>query len=293
MIHLTTRISFATAVFLLLLARPITAQDGARSGNMDAFFRDFTAEWVRGDPDLATSNRYFQGEEQDRLERQLTPRTDAYLRARIQLARKGLTELRKFDRSRLTETQRISADVMAWQLQTVADEEPFLDYTFPLEQMNGVNVRVVETLTVRHPLLAVRDAENYVAALGQVGTRLEEAITQSNRLAAKGVIPPKFILQATIQQMQNFSDPSPARNPFVTVLEEKMAAIKTMPEGKREELRAQAEKVVATQIYPVWKKATAVLESQLPRSTDDAGLWRLKGGPEASGPHGGDGEGTH
>ena len=33
-------------------------------------------------------------------------------------------------------------------------------------------------------------------------------------------------------------------------------------------------------MYPAYKKAIALLESQLPRSTDDAGIWRLKGGSE-------------
>jgi len=49
----------------------------AQTPSIDDFFRDFTTEWVRGNPNLATSNRYFTGDEQDRLERQLTPQTRA------------------------------------------------------------------------------------------------------------------------------------------------------------------------------------------------------------------------
>ena len=262
---------------LLLL---ITASLCAQQPNIDDFFRDFTAEWVRGNANLATSARYFTGEEQDRLERQLTPRTPAYRRGRIQLAKQGLAGLRKFDRAKLTATQRISADLMQWQLDTVVREEPFLDFTFPLEQMNGVNVNLIETLTVRHPLANEKDAENYVAALGQASVRMEEAIAESQRLAAKNIIPPKFILNATIKQMQGFVDPSPGQNPFVAIFAQKMEAVK-IPEPRRATLRTEAEKIVGTQVYPAWKKAIATLESQLPRSTDDAGLWRLKGGADA------------
>src|SRR6185312_629381 len=92
---------------------------------------------------------------------------------------------------------------------------------------------------------------------------------------------PKFILQATAKQMRIFSDPSPGQNPFVTAFVDKMAGIKSLTDGKRESLRAAAEKTVGEQIYPAWKQAIAVLESQIPKSTDDAGLWRLKGGAEA------------
>jgi uncharacterized protein (DUF885 family) len=249
--------------------------------NIDDFFRDFTADWVRHDPNQATSARYFSGDEQDRLERELTPQTLAWKRDRIQRARHGLAELGKFNRSSFTETQRISADLMQWQLNEVVREEPFFDYTFPLEQMNGANVRLVETLTVRHPLLTERDAENYVAALGDVRGQMEQAIDEARRLESKNTIPPKFILQATVKQMQGFADPSPSQNPFVTVFDGKMAAIKSLPDAKRRELRAAAEKVVGDDIYPAWKKAIALLEAQSAKATDDAGLWRLKGGAEA------------
>ena len=70
------------------------------AGTIDDFFRDFTDEWIRINPSLATSLRYFTGEEQDVLERQLTPLTIASARQRLQLARKGLAELSKFDRRR-------------------------------------------------------------------------------------------------------------------------------------------------------------------------------------------------
>jgi uncharacterized protein (DUF885 family) len=252
-----------------------------RTRTIDDFFRDFTAEWIRINPNLATSLRYFTGEEQDRLERQLTPLTIASARQRLQVARQGLAELSKFDRRGMTETQRVSAEVMKWQLEMVVADEPYWDYDFPLEQMNGWNVSAVERFTVARPISKPRDAENYIAALGQVSARMEEAIAESRRLAAKDVIPPRFILEATIKQMQSFVDPSPGQNPFVTAFVDKISALETISPEQREQLRAEAEKIVGTQIYPAWKKATATLQAQIARSTNDAGLWRLKGGPEA------------
>jgi uncharacterized protein (DUF885 family) len=275
------RLLIAATVLLPLAAALSAQQPNASSRNIDDFFRDFTAEWVRGNPNQATASRYFSGDEQDRLERQLTPETLEWERGRVQLARRGLAELQKFDHARLSETQRVSADVMRWQLDTVVREEPYLDYSFPLEQFNGANVQLPNMLTVVHPLLTERDAENYVAALGQVGVRMEEAIAEARRLVAKGILPPRFIIQATIKQMQSFVDPSPGQNPFVAVFAQKMAAVKSIPEAKREQLRTQAEKIVGEQVYPAWRKAIAFLESQAPHATDDAGLWRLKGGPEA------------
>jgi uncharacterized protein (DUF885 family) len=249
--------------------------------NIDEFFSAFTDEWVRANPNLARSSRYFTGAEQDRLERELSPETRDYQHQRVELAKRGLEELRKYDRDQLTETQRLSMDVMEWQLDMVVRDEQFLDYTFPIQQMNGANVNLLETLTVRHPVNSERDAENYVAALGQVSTRLDEAIKEHQGIDARGIIPPTFILKATIKQLQGFVDTAVPQNPFVLVFSQKMEDVSDIPAHRRHELRAEAEKIVSSRIYPAWKRAIAVLQAQLPRSSDEAGISQYKGGAEA------------
>ena len=254
-------------------------QQGART--IADFFREFTDDWVRHDPELATATRYFSGAEQDRLERQLTPRTLDWRRDRIRRARQGLAALRTFDRARLTDAQRIAADVMDWQLDMRVREEPFLDYSFPLQQMNGVNVELVETLTVRHPLLSDRDAENYLAALREVAARMDEATAEARRLEARTIIPPRFILAATIRQMQSFAGMAPAQNPFVTAFADRLSTVDSVPAARKQQLRSEAETIVSSKVYPAWTRAIAQLQAQTARATDDAGLWRLPGGPDA------------
>ena len=95
---------------------------------------------------------------------------------------------------------------------------------------------------------------NYVAALRQVSTRMEEAIAESRALAAKNIIPPKFILNATIKQMQGFIDASPGQNPFVAIFATKMEAAK-IPQPRRDALRSEAERIVGAEVYPAWKHA--------------------------------------
>jgi len=267
----------------IVIAQGATPQlrSDARTRTVDDFFRDFTAEWVRTNPDLARRTRYLTGEEQDRLERQLTPWTEAWRRARIALARSGLAELQSLDRATMSDAQRLSADVMQWQLQSIIDGEPYYDDSFPLNQFGGANVALVDALVVVHPLRTVRDAENYVASLAQVATRMEEAAAEARRRAANGVLPPNFIIRATITQMRGFIAPAPVQNPFVATFAQKMAAISALSDQQRAQLQAQAEQIVQSEIYPAWQKAIALLESQLPSATDDAGLWRLKNGAAA------------
>ena len=272
---MTRRLAAVALVFAAIAAvraQPQTIAD---------FFDRFTADWIRSNPDQATNARYFTGEEQRNLERQLTPATEAWAKSRRDLARRGLAELSRFDLSRVNKMDRLSAELMRWQLQVVVDGERFADYAFPFEQFQGVNVNLVNAFTVVHPLLTEADGENYLARLQQMPARLDEAIAEGRRIAAKGLMPPRFILNLTIAQMKQFADQPAARNPLVTTVSDKFALVKTVPDARREALRAQAERTVADQIYPAWQRAIAFLESLVPRVNDDAGLWRLNGGADA------------
>ncbi len=123
----------------------------------------------------------------------------------------------------MNETERVSADLMKWQLGIVVEGEKYRDYSFPLEQFGGVNVGLPNTLTVNHPLNTEKDAVHYVARLGQVSTRMDEAIAEARGLVAKNMIPPRFIIRATIAQMRQFIATPPSENPFVASFAQRMA----------------------------------------------------------------------
>lgn len=277
----TTKLLSLVAWALLLPTLALGQANPATRSGVDAFFARFTDEWVRADPDLATGARYFSGEEQSRLEQQLTPRTRAHTQEKIKRARRGLAELEKFDRRKMTEAQGVSADLMQWQLDRVSDGEAFLDYDFPLDQFNGANVGLVEALTLRHPLVKPEDASNYIARMKQIGARMDEAVAESRQIAAKRMIPPRFIVQTTLTQMRGFSDVAPAQNPLVTTFAQRIQNIEGLSSAQRSELQGQATRIVTEQVYPAWRRSIALLEGILPKATDDAGLWRFQGGDQA------------
>jgi uncharacterized protein (DUF885 family) len=267
---------------VLACCAALTVEIVAQPKPIERVFESFTAEWIRTNPDQAVSTRFLSGEEQQRLERRLTPQTQAYARTRRALARRGVRDLEGATAgATLTPTEQISAELMRWQLQTYADAEPYADFNFPFQQFDGVNVNLVNTLTVVHPLLSEQDADNYIARLQQVDDRVDEAIVESKRIAAKGLIPPRFILEATLAQMRQFVGQPAAANPLVTTYDEKLALVKSISDARRSELRGKVEAIVDAAVYPAWRRAIAMLDPLVGRATNDAGLWRFKGGAEA------------
>ncbi len=247
---------------------------------IDEFFSEFTAQWVRANPNQAISAGYFEGEEQNQLEQQITPLTMAQEQRIIDLARSGLSQLDSYDLSEENDTTRISADVMRWSLERVLDNERFLDFEFPLQQMNGANVGLVNQLTVVHPLRSANDAENYLTRLQLLDDRMGEATAEAARRSATGIQPPTFILQTTIDQMDRFISDAPRDNPLATTLFSKTANVEGLSEDQRIQLLERAATIVADEVYPAWRDAIAELQSQLPQSTNDAGLWAIEGGDE-------------
>ena len=197
----------------------------AAAPSLDAFFDSFAAEWMRADPQEATIAQYFKDAEQDALDRQLTPIDMEHRRARVAAARRGLIELKKFDRAAFDEGQRISVAVFEWELDDIVRREPFEDYRFVFQQFRGLQANLVTFLSQMHPIRNRRDIENYLARLEQVTARMDEGITQAHERGDRGILPPRFILTATIDQIGRFIASPPRENVLVSSLDERAAKL--------------------------------------------------------------------
>lgn len=251
------------------------------AGSVSAFFQAFTDEWMLRQPSSATASRYFDDERQAEMDRLLTPLTEEFRQETVELARRGLERLAQFDLEEMTDTERVSAELMAWQLQVIVDGERFSHLDFPLDQFRGANVSLPNLMTVVHPVANARDADSYLARLRQFETRMGEARERAAELAARGILPPRFILQATIDQMQRFIAPTAEDNPLVTTFRDRVDQVDTIGETRAKDLVHEARRIVANSVYPAWREAIALLESRLPEATDDAGLWRFEDGADA------------
>ncbi len=268
---------FPMVVLLCVMVPPITA--GAAT--FDRFCDTFAAEWLRADPQAASALQYFSGAEQDALDRQLTPISKDARAARVAAARRGLAELMSFDRLSLDSSQRISAATLEWQLDDIIRGNPFSDYAFVFQQYSGLQVQLINFLTQTHPVRNRRDIENYLARIELVATQIDEGVAQARERAARGILPPRFILTATIQQLDGFLAAAPRQNILLTSLDERAAKISALSAADRSNFLDAAEKTLSSTLLPSFRRAQALLQDQLPQSTDDAGLWHFADGNKA------------
>jgi len=264
-------------VAALYLQRPLVAHDPG----FDSWADDFAAAWVRASPETATSLQYFTGDEQDALDRQLSPVSIAARTARIAQARGGLETLGRFDTTALSPSQRISAAVLHWQLDSIVASEPFADHDFVFHQFRGLHTALVDFLTQRHPIRRTRDIENYLARLALVAPTIDDGIVRARDAATRGFIPPRFILTAALGQIDRFLEGGAEKNALVTSLDERIAALPEIDADARAAFVAQAAGIVSASIEPAYRRVHDMLDEQLRSAGDDAGLWRLPRGDEA------------
>jgi uncharacterized protein (DUF885 family) len=263
---------------LTAAALPLRAQP---TPNIDTFFDKFFLDWVRQSPEQASAMRILPEEEQVKLDAQLNDISDEAAHARIARAKDGLAALAKFDRRSMSEAQRFSAAMLEYQLNDIVGEEPFLRYSFPLNQFNGVQVRLPGLMTDTHPVRSLRDAQNYLSRLEAAGPRITQAAAIQNDRAKQGTMLPAFLSFETVSQMKRFTSPEPAQNILVVSFAARLGQMKSLDAAQRTALTKQAEKIVADNIYPAYRRAMDGLSTMNAKATSDAGLWRLPKGGEA------------
>jgi uncharacterized protein (DUF885 family) len=262
----------------LVAAAPLTA---AETPSIDRFFDDFLRKWVMADPELASQVRIFSGDEQEHLDGKLNEISDEAAHARIARAKEGLAGLRKFDRSKLTPEQRLSAEMFEYQLTDIVNEEPYLVYNFPLNQMGGVQARLPTLLTDIHPMRTRQDAENYLVRLGSAGPKIDQALKLTQQRARQGVRLPGFIAIETMGQMKRFTAPDPAENILVSSFARRVKLIETIDPKQQADMISRAQQIVASSLYPAYHRAIDGLATENAKATNDAGLWRFPKGAEA------------
>ena len=268
------------------LAAPAPNDESAR---FDAFTERLAADWLRADPQSATTLQYFAGAEQDALDRLLIAKDSQYniplehsARARyVQRARTALRELQGYPDQGLTPVQRVSAASLRWQLANAIRMVAVEDERYVFEQFGGLQVTLVNFLTQIHPVRNARDVDNYLARLDRVAAALDQGIAEARLRADAGVIPPRFILQVTVEGIDRFLAGAPADNVLVSSLAARAAMLPEFSETLRAAALASAERSVRDAIAPAFRRVRALLAAQLPQATDDAGMWRLPHGAQS------------
>ncbi|HEY0412590.1 MAG TPA: DUF885 family protein [Allosphingosinicella sp.] len=144
---------------------------------------------------------------------------------------------------------------------------------YVISQQDGAYQGIPEFLDSVHRVENRSDAEAYISRLAAFAVALEQETQQARRDAARGVIPPDFILDTTLKQLRELRATPPAEARLVTSLTRR-----TKEKGIAGNWAARAEALTARSIYPALDRQIAALAENRRKAKHTAGVYKLPQG---------------
>jgi len=199
----------------------------------------------------------------------------------------NLAQFRAYDPATLS-----GQDKLTWQVMTGLYEEilafdtvPWLSpggilgsgTPYPINQMFGEQSRYPRFMQSQHVVINAKTARNYVKRLNAAGTKFDQVIGVIGEQAKLGVVPPSFVIDKVLAEMQGFIAKPAKENPLYTGFFDKLAKL-DLDGGEKAELAAAAEQAIEGVVYPAYRRLIAAVEAMKGQATPDPGVWKLPGG---------------
>jgi uncharacterized protein (DUF885 family) len=249
-----------------------------RPWSIDHFFARVFLEFALSHPMLLSQLRILEPWGLDFHSDELDDFSVEFARQEVSRARDQLEMLRSWDRASLSPEQRFSADVLDWFLATRVEGERFLLHDYPLNQLDGVQSALPDFMLNVHQIHDESDARSWIARLERFGPALDQVIEGVRERARRGVVPPRFVVEAVRREVAELVAPPPAQNVLQVGFAKALDALPELDPARREALLAASERAIAEVVVPAYQRVAEVLAELAGAASDEAGVWRLPDG---------------
>jgi uncharacterized protein (DUF885 family) len=196
------------------------------------------------------------------------------------LEREILDLLHGYDRDQLSYDQQISYDALAWYLETHVNGQNFADYRFLVNPVWGLQNFPIDFL-LEFPLENKQDAQIYIARLANLDRWAEQVVERLEACEKAGAIPPQYIIDNTIDQLDSILQvPGAARQEVYINFRSKILQIDELSTEDQELLLAAALQAVEEGFIPAYQELKKSMEQLSPLAVEDPNQWQLPGGEE-------------
>jgi uncharacterized protein (DUF885 family) len=269
----------AVLPFSSALAQAAKAVAGTPHDKLNALFDVFMDENLRLSPEFATSLGVDTGEKA--AERgELSDNSPAGIEKAIAVTLSQQKRLAAFSRAGLTGMDRINYDIVLYGMNNQVESLKRFKYAngqagspYQISQLSGSYSGTPDFLDSQHPIETKADADAYISRLSALATVLDNELIQVRNDEKLGVIPPDFILDKTLVQMQALRDQGPDKVVLV-----QSVVRRTKAKNIAGDWEAQASAIYTGKIQPALDRQIAVMKELRGKATHDAGVWKLPDG---------------
>ncbi|HET9483114.1 MAG TPA: DUF885 domain-containing protein [Xanthomonadales bacterium] len=247
---------------------------------IDWFYSRVFARYVLDDPELLSRLRLLEGMGLHFHNDELTDASQARADRQMAQLKADYETLRRYDTSGFEGQDRLSYDILEYFLGQQVAGERWRYHNFPLNQMYGVQADLPNFMADVHQVANARDARNYIARLEQFPRKFAQVLEGLKLRESKGIIPPQFVVEKVLAQMQGFVALGTQGNPLRTTFAEKLSKVAPaeIAPGQRNELLAEVDRTLEASVFPAYRELIAYFESLRPKATRNDGAWSLPDG---------------
>jgi uncharacterized protein (DUF885 family) len=262
-----------------------TASAGDATAQLNATLDRVVGEILRQSPERCTSLGLTEERAGYKFIDKVSDASKAGARQYRGILQHALSDLGAIDRSGLSAQDAVTLDVVSTSFRNSVDSSAFevgggAGSPYVVTQLNGAYRGMPNFLNEQHPLRTVDEADGYVARINGFVGQLDAETAIITEDAGAGVIPPDFVIDKALLQLRRFAEGGPNSNVIVQSLVRRLPEAREIPESSRAGYISRAEAAVRDGVLPAVQRQVAALQRVRPRSTHDAGVWRLPRGEE-------------
>ncbi len=188
--------------------------------------------------------------------------------------------LLRYDRNQMDRRGQLSYDILEYFLRIQVEGDQFRDYDFPVNQMFGVQANLPSFMAQQHPVTNSGEAKAYIARLQKFPLKFDQVLASLKLRESKNLIPPQFMVEEVLKQMDGFTAAPPKENPLYTTFKEKLDKIPAaeMDQAAKDKFLADAESSIQQDVYPAYKKLIGYFTALQPKAQGNYGAWHLPNG---------------
>ncbi|QDP03011.1 DUF885 domain-containing protein [Thalassotalea sp. PS06] len=206
------------------------------------------------------------------------PKNSEKMFAELSEFRAGLEQYADQD---LDRQQKMSKDIAIYLMDIAEQAKPFRYHYYPANQLFGIQNGFPSFMEASHQVHTVEDAENYNSRLSELPRKFDQYLMDLRIREEKGIIPPRFVIDRILEEMQNFVDTPATENILYTSLVTKMDDSEEISDEQQQQLLAKSEQLINESVYVAYQGFIDYFTELAPKAGNDHGYWHLPNGEEA------------
>ena len=195
-------------------------------------------------------------------------------------AKNSRTMLLSYDNESLSEQQKITKKIAVFDLNNfIKEEEEFPFHNYPLNQIGGIHLNLVEFMTDVHPIRNKKEAEAYIERLDLFDDSYKGTLEILNEQKKAGIFPPEFVFDHVIRQLDEFLNFTKKDNPLRKVYIRKINDL-DLEEEDMKELISQLDESIENSVNPGFRLLYDFIKETRSQANQFHGVWSLPNGDE-------------